>query len=241
MSGRRPAPRILLVLAVVTMVVSVIGFVVVLSLNAFVLDRYNAYGEVSIPGEATLHLPEGDVTISFHTQLIGGSGGQGLPIPDLHLGIDAPAGVPKVTLTENIGSTTTVNGDARVRVWVAHVAAEGDYRITTDGDVGAFLRPRLAFGHSSGQGMLPWVFAGLFGLGVVDLLIALVWSSRVRRRAVPSVGLQEPIAFSPAPSYTPTDQGVRIEALKTLAALRDSGALTQQEFEAEKRRVLGGS
>jgi len=32
--------------------------------------------------------------------------------------------------------------------------------------------------------------------------------------------------------------GVRIEQLKSLAALRDSGALTEAEFEAEKRRIL---
>jgi hypothetical protein len=40
------------------------------------------------------------------------------------------------------------------------------------------------------------------------------------------------------PSYTPSDQGVRLEQLRQLAALRDSGALTQAEFEAEKRRIL---
>jgi hypothetical protein len=31
---------------------------------------------------------------------------------------------------------------------------------------------------------------------------------------------------------------VRLEQLKQLAALRDSGALTDAEFEAEKRRIL---
>ena len=41
-----------------------------------------------------------------------------------------------------------------------------------------------------------------------------------------------------AASYTPTDQGVRLEQLRQLAALRDSGALTEEEFEAEKRRIL---
>jgi hypothetical protein len=38
----------------------------------------------------------------------------------------------------------------------------------------------------------------------------------------------------------PTDQGVRLEQLNTLARLRDSGALTEDEFEAEKKRVLDG-
>ncbi|WP_322790548.1 SHOCT domain-containing protein [Mycolicibacterium helvum] len=32
---------------------------------------------------------------------------------------------------------------------------------------------------------------------------------------------------------------MRLDQLKTLAALRDSGALTQAEFDAEKRRILG--
>jgi hypothetical protein len=40
--------------------------------------------------------------------------------------------------------------------------------------------------------------------------------------------------------HEPTDEGVRRERLKTLAALRDSGALTEQEYETEKRRVLEG-
>jgi hypothetical protein len=44
--------------------------------------------------------------------------------------------------------------------------------------------------------------------------------------------------YTPA-SYPPSDQGVRLEQLKTIAALRDSGALTQAEFDAEKRRILG--
>ena len=42
------------------------------------------------------------------------------------------------------------------------------------------------------------------------------------------------------PVVTPSDEGVKIQQLKTLAALRDSGALTEKEFQAEKRRVLDG-
>jgi hypothetical protein len=41
-------------------------------------------------------------------------------------------------------------------------------------------------------------------------------------------------------AHEPTDEGVRLERLKTLAALRDSGALTEEEFETEKRRILEG-
>jgi serine protease Do len=39
---------------------------------------------------------------------------------------------------------------------------------------------------------------------------------------------------------TTTSEGAKLEQLKTLAALRDSGALTEAEFEAEKRKILDG-
>jgi len=41
-------------------------------------------------------------------------------------------------------------------------------------------------------------------------------------------------------TYVPNDEGVKLEQLKTLSSLRDSGALTEAEFEAEKRRILDG-
>ena len=41
-------------------------------------------------------------------------------------------------------------------------------------------------------------------------------------------------------AHEPSDEGVRLERLKTLAALRDSGALTEQEFQTEKQRILEG-
>jgi hypothetical protein len=40
--------------------------------------------------------------------------------------------------------------------------------------------------------------------------------------------------------HEPSDEAVRLERLKMIAALRDSGALTDAEFEAEKRRILEG-
>ena len=49
------------------MVVAVPGFIVMLVLNAFFLDDYDAYGEVPIPGSGSVHLPRGEVTVNFHT------------------------------------------------------------------------------------------------------------------------------------------------------------------------------
>ena len=247
MTGQRTAARILIWISILTLVVSVAGFIATLILNAFVLDKYDAYGEVPIPGSSSLRLPAGEVKVSFHTQVIGSPGGGGLPVPELKLRLVPPDGVSDPKVIENFGSTTTVNNDAHVRVWVVQIPAEGTYGVQTDGQVNGYINPTLAFGHGSSYGWLVWLFVGLFVLGLIDLVASLFWSARAGKTAR-LLGPEELLTLEgptwnagAAPSdtsYTPTDDGVRIEQLKSLAALRDSGALTEAEFEAEKRRVL---
>ncbi|MEZ0054478.1 hypothetical protein ABIA30_005520 [Mycobacterium sp. MAA66] len=236
--SRRTVPGVIAAVAAAAMVVSVIGFVTALLLNAFVFDDYDAYGEVPVPGSATVHLPAGPATISLHTMVIGGGGV--LPVPKMSLGIVPPAGVPDPVLTEDIGSTTTVNSDAHVRVWNAQIPAEGDYHVTTDGSVTAYVNPTLAFGHGSRFGFLPWTFVGIFVAAIVVLLIARKWGSRVRRSGAIGARPSGLNVGSPEERFVATDQGVRIQQLNNLARLRDSGALTEAEFEAEKKRVLEG-
>ncbi|WP_204807009.1 SHOCT domain-containing protein [Mycobacterium riyadhense] len=237
MSSARLA-KISLAAAIAMLVVSVGGFITVLVLNAFFLDKYNAYGEVPVPGSGSLHLPAGEVTVSLHTAVISGPSGSGLPVPPLGVTINPPDGVPQPVVRESIGSTTTVNNDAHVRVWLVQIPAEGTYNITTDGQVNGFINPRLAFGHKSSYGYLVWVFVGMFAVGLVDLALSIRWMTRPRRKAASAI-LTTPVANTYAGAYEPTDEDVRLERLKTLAALRDSGALTEAEFQAEKRRILG--
>jgi hypothetical protein len=246
MSRQRTAARILIGVSVLTLVVSIVGFIVTMVLNAFVLDDYDAYGEVPIPGSSSVHLPAGQVSVSFHTQVIGSPSGGGLPVPDLRMQLVPPDGVADPVVTENFGSTTTVNNDARVRVWVVQVPADGLYGVKTDGQVNGYINPSLAFGHGSSYGWLVWVFVALFVIGLLDLVASLFWSARVAKKARPLT----PQEFGPpaqptwtagaGPGYTPTDQGARLEQLRTLASLRDSGALTADEYETEKRRILRG-
>jgi hypothetical protein len=249
--------------AVVMMVVSVAGFIIAIVLNTFFLDKYNAYGEVPIPGSGSLYLPAGEVNLSLHTVLLGSPNGGGLPVPPLGVTISPPDGVAQPVVTENYGSTTTVNNDAHVRVWVAKIPVSGTYNITTDGQVNGYIDPRLAFGHQSSYGFLVWLFVAMFVVGLVGSIISGRWMARARRKAVTNSPYFEssmpfsessmpfspvtPTVLPPAPpeapvttASEPSDEGVRLERLKTLAALRDSGALTQQEFETEKRRILQG-
>jgi hypothetical protein len=226
--SRRSGPRIAITSAILTLVIAGVGLVATLILNAFVLDEYDAYGEVPIPGSTSLHLPAGEVTVSFHT-MVTGSPSIGFPIPDLKFTITPPAAVPKPEVTDSVGGTTTVNSNTHVQVWVVEIPTEGTYDVVADGNVNGYISPRLAFGHGSSYGWLTWVFGGLLAVGVVELVAALVWSARSTKAARPL-----------APEELVSDQGVRLEQLKQLAARRDSGALTDAEFDAEKRRILEG-
>ena len=233
-------PRILTAVAVLTMIATGIAFVVTLILNAFVFDEYDAYGEVSIPGSSSLQLPQGDVTVTFHTVLVGGSG-SGLPVPPLKYRMTGPGGVD-VQLTEDYGTTTTVNNDARVRIGYLHVPTEGAYDVELDGNVSAYLNPTLAFGHDSDYEKLPWILAAVFGFALVDLIIVRIWAARARRSGQVSPAWtgdgNVPPTIQAVPTYAPSDEAIRVQTLNTLARLRDSGALTQDEYDAEKKRVL---
>lgn len=243
MNAQRSIGRIPVVVAVGLMTIGVIGFVVALILNVFVLDRYNAYGEVPIPGTGSVHLPAGEVTVSLHTRVISSPTGGGLPVPPVSLDVTPPTGVAEPEFEESIGMTTTINNDSRRRLWRMRVAAAGDYQFTTDGQVGAYIAPRLAFGKSTGQRSLLWVFALVFVLGLVGLIAARRFSaSRRRRRAdvdADVAGAGDGAEFGHA-GFIPEGEGIRIEQLKTITALRDSGALTDAEFTEEKRRILRG-
>jgi Short C-terminal domain len=259
---RRTAPGLMTRIAVAAMVVAGVGFVVMLILNAFWFDEYDAYGEVSIPGKTSLQLPAGDVTVTFNTVLIGSSG-NGLPVPKLGYTITGPKGVGELTISEDYGTSTTVNNDARRRIGYLHVVEAGTYDIDVDGNVSAYLNPTLTFGHGSNYGRVPWILAAVFGVGLVDLIVARVWASRLRRResgpgySPPPMGLgatptwaaagypppppPPPQRYDQPGSFTPSDEGIRVQQLNSLARLRDSGALTEDEFQAEKKRLLSGS
>ncbi len=229
----------MLAAGIALMIASGIGFIVTLVLGAFVLDKYNAYGEVPIPGTGKVHLPAGEATVSFHTVTLGSSSGGGLPVPHLILDIDPPASVADPKVTENVGASTSVNNDIHRRVWVVQIPADGDYIVTTSGDVNGYINPRMAFGHDSdSDGAWLGIAAGVFVVGLADTVMSSVWLSRAKRADPTPWQVIGPA--SDGPVVVPSDQGVKIEQLKTLAALRDSGALTEKEFQAEKRRVLDG-
>jgi len=72
-------------------------------------------------------------------------------------------------------------------------------------------------------------------------------SNRVSRRQAERWGQQEPYAQEPAPTYAPAAPAAAAAApdpiaqLKDLAALREQGILTDEEFAAQKAKILAAS
>ena len=72
-------------------------------------------------------------------------------------------------------------------------------------------------------------------------------SNRVSRRQAGRWAAQEQQQqqeYAPEPQYAPPppppqDTGVDLEKLQQLGELRDSGVLTEEEFQAQKARILG--
>jgi hypothetical protein len=208
--------------SVVLLVVSTIGVFFWPDVDASVFDKYAAYGEVPIPGTRTLHLPEGTVQVSFHTEIAGTMEGGGLPIPQgLEVTITPPSGVATPKFIQSVGDTSADNQDVHVAVGVVHIPTAGDYTVTADGKASAYLSPRLSFGHGSRYGFFEWVFIGLLVVGLLGLL------------ASPFVGLRSQSIAQSTPK-TPLRQ------LEDIASLHKSGVLSDEEYEAEKRRILDG-
>lgn len=69
--------------------------------------------------------------------------------------------------------------------------------------------------------------------------IAIDWDSA---QSAPQRGEVRPVGgsgFTPAPAPAPTGGGDHVAELERLAKLRDSGALTDAEFEQQKAKILG--
>ncbi|MCW2759726.1 MAG: hypothetical protein JWO46_3472 [Nocardioidaceae bacterium] len=256
--------RVVTVVAGAVAGLAAVGILASFLLNTFLFDQYDHYGQVPIPGTGTIHLPAGRATISFHA-LTPSSGGAQV-VPALTFRMQSPDGATDPVITEDGGGFTSVNSDVHARVWVMQVAQAGDYVVETDGDVSAYISPRLAFGRSSPYAWTPWAFVGVFVAAMLVLGATLL--ARASGNGVPGSRLISsapgpmtgptfnPTSFgaTPAPTPLPPSPSTSVavvlpeppvgssdvlERLEALAKLKASGDLTPAEFETAKNRVLG--
>ena len=187
--------------SVLTLVVAVVGFIVTVVLNAFVLDKYDAYGEVPIPGSSSLHLPAGEATVSFHTQTVGSPSGGGLPVPPLGLTITPPEGIPqpqspRTRAPQRQSTTTSTSGSGWCR---------SPPRAPTTSPPTARSTATSTRGWRSGttrQRLLAWVFGGLFVVGLLELTASIVYAVKSGKR-------RRPRPRSPGRSTSATRSAVR--------------------------------
>jgi hypothetical protein len=194
------------------MVLSVVGIVAVGLMDAF-NDDYKAYGEVPIPGSERLHLPAGDVVVTFHADMPGLNHDDSpqMPIPqDLELVITAPSGAAQPSVTEKLGGTNAGDSEAHRPVKVAHIPVAFDYTITTSGTVDPSVSPRLSFGHDNPFGFLLWLFVGL-------LVVSSVAEGRTILRRVRTASDAGPKPTTFGPELLASGQRVR-GVLKSFAA-----------------------
>ena len=93
---------------------------------------------------------------------------------------------------------------------------------------------------------MPGLLRGMARTAVVAGTATAV-SNRVSRRQASRWGAQEAEAYpeqqyaAPPPPAQPAGGGQsRVDALKEVASLKDQGVLTEEEFAAEKARILSG-
>lgn len=91
---------------------------------------------------------------------------------------------------------------------------------------------------------MPGLLRGMARTAVVAGTATAV-SNRVSRRQAQRWGAQEAYpeeqyAPPPPPAEAAGGGQSRVEALKELASLKDQGVLTEEEFAAEKARILSG-
>ncbi|TRW87788.1 hypothetical protein FK535_04920 [Mycolicibacterium sp. 018/SC-01/001] len=128
------------------------------ALYAYVLEAYDAYGEVPVPGSGILHLPAGEVAAAFVQNDSGD-----VSIPELDLRLTGPPAAPEARVVEDRGRLWDDESPAHQRLWMITVAAEGDYAVTVEGDVSGYDTPRVALGHTSSNPWLWILFAVLLG------------------------------------------------------------------------------
>jgi hypothetical protein len=125
------------------------------------------YGKIDIPGSAVVHLPARSVDASV-AALFPGRGNEtpNVPIPrDATLQVAPVSGGASVSIERSLGSSENAPGsqqDAMIRVWKVDVPADGDYKVSIDGDfAGLGVNQQLWLGHKGPLSDAAFLIAGV--------------------------------------------------------------------------------
>ena len=157
----------------------VTGFAVLGLVGMYVLPfivHEDPYGDVPIPGSATLHLPAGDADLTLRS--VGSL--EGRPMPRLSIQISGPDELVQPEVIESRRTKYFTSEDMWLRLWVVNVLQEGDYQIEVKGEVYGPYQPWLTFRHMGNDFLDVLVLVGavlsslVFSVAIVTGVVFLV-------------------------------------------------------------------
>jgi hypothetical protein len=257
MTGAIVAPRARGVLGSAMLGVLIVGFVLWILADTGLFNNSDAYGSgVSIPGSAVIRFPRGEVDGTFQVGYYS-TNTNGIILPEAQLAVQPVTGQARPIVVRDLGgsdeSRTDTSSVLSERIWRIQVPQAGDYRVLITGtNRGYGGAGEIAFGHTSASNLASLAL----GIGLAaEIALGLIWFAlgRVTRRIAPTgVGAAEKFQ---ALAYMPRVIGMmranrgatpqvtapvsKLDQLEQLGQLHERGALTDEEFAAEKARVLG--
>jgi hypothetical protein len=204
-----------------------------------------SYAVIPIPGTRTVHLPKGTAQASFDA-LTGEVAS--LPLPDLSLGVHPVAGGPDPKVTVARSTTTNSGGESETLAAEIHVATAGDYRVSITGG-GNYNAPKLLLGRSDTGNWLPIALITVIVDVAVFLVTALVLRSLRRRPGVVAAGAgsgagsERSVLSIELPRAAGAEgdghgDGSAEDRLARLERLHEAGTVSDEEYAAERRRIL---
>jgi hypothetical protein len=162
--------------------VVLVVLVLVCALPIIVSD--DEYGDVSVPGAGTVHLPVGQTDVALCSRPLTGS--EAVPPPSLAIRITSLDGGPDPETVELRREASGNGCDVLTQISAVRILREGDYRVTVDGDVYGPYQPRLVFGDfiwdPTAEPLLGFALVILviavslvFGLGVPVIMVFVVF------------------------------------------------------------------
>ena len=203
-------------------------------------DAADEYGRISVPGSGALELPEGDVAL-FYEERVTLSENESLPVPP---GLRVRARREQTIESENT-TNNAINLDGRsLREFAKlEVPAAGSYRVSVRADASGGNSPSVTFGKGlgasmAGAGVKAGIAAGAgLALGLLLLLAGRIGyePAPVIRPVAPSTSSPPPRPPEPAPDAADGDIQT---ALADLRMRRTAGLIGEEEYEAERKRLL---
>ena len=237
MRGTRPAVR---KLAIAAAALGAAGALILFIAGAVGgASKYDEHGRVAVPGKGTLEMPAGKVAVFYEERITLGEN-ESLDAPE-NLRVSARREVTVRAKRKKIGNAINLDGRSMDEFATLELPQAGRYRVRVRGS--GSNTPAVTFGEGLGEGFLDAGKNAGIALGAgLALAALLLLAGRIGYQPEPAVRYVEQPATAPPPpapaAPATADGGDPGEELARLEELRRSGAVTPEEYEVLRERLL---